>query len=105
MKLILGPRFVDHPTYDEKVKDYREGFLDEYQCLIYVPTDKRNENSVFSHLKVKDIKKFMYEVYTDELFTMIDLEEFIKNEVENKGIVVIDEIDKLVRSVKLELSL
>lgn len=41
----------------------------------------------------------MYEVYTDELFSMIDMEEFIKNEVENKGIVVIDEIDKLVRSV------
>lgn len=30
---------------------------------------------------------------------MIDLEEFVKNEIETKGIVVIDEIDKLVRSV------
>lgn len=41
----------------------------------------------------------MYEVYTDELFSMIDMEEFVKNEIENKGIVVIDEIDKLVRTV------
>lgn len=40
----------------------------------------------------------MFEVYTDELFAMIDMEEFVKSEVENKGIVVIDEIDKLVRS-------
>jgi hypothetical protein len=40
----------------------------------------------------------MYEVYTDELFAMIDLDDFIKSEIETKGIVVIDEIDKLVRS-------
>ena len=41
----------------------------------------------------------MFEVYTDELFSQIDLDEFVKNEIETKGIVVIDEIDKLVRSV------
>jgi ATP-dependent protease HslVU (ClpYQ) ATPase subunit len=29
---------------------------------------------------------------------MIDIEQFVKDEIENKGIVVIDEIDKLVRS-------
>ncbi len=29
---------------------------------------------------------------------MIDMEEFIKNEIETKAIVVIDELDKLVRS-------
>lgn len=74
--------------------------LDEYYCLLYVPTDRKTENSLFSHLKVKDIRKFMFEVYTDELFAMIDMEEFVKSEVENKGIVVIDEIDKLVRSVR-----
>ena len=39
----------------------------------------------------------MYEVYTDELFSMIDMEEFVKNEIESKAIIVIDEIDKLVR--------
>lgn len=58
------------------------------------------QDHTFSHLKVKDIRKYMYEVYTDELFSMIDMEEFVKNEIETKGIVVIDEIDKLVRSVR-----
>lgn len=53
----------------------------------------------FSYIKVKDIRKYMFEVYTDELFSQIDLDEFVKNEIETKGIVVIDEIDKLVRSV------
>ena len=40
----------------------------------------------------------MYDAYLEELFTMIDLEDFVKDEIEGKGIVVIDEIDKLVRS-------
>ena len=41
----------------------------------------------------------MFEVYTDELFGRIDLDEFVKTEIETKAIVVIDEIDKLVRTV------
>lgn len=52
----------------------------------------------FSYIKVKDIKKYMFEVYTDELFGQIDLDDFVRSEIESKGIVVIDEIDKLVRT-------
>ncbi len=34
----------------------------------------------------------------DELFRVSDMETFVKDEIEGKGIIVIDEIDKLVRS-------
>jgi len=51
-----------------------------------------------NHLKIKEIRKYMYEIYAEDLFKIIDVEEFVKNEIENKAIVVIDEIDKLVRS-------
>ena len=51
-----------------------------------------------SHLKVKEIRNYMYEIYAEELFKIIDVEEFVKSEIENKAIVVIDEIDKLVRA-------
>jgi ATP-dependent protease Clp ATPase subunit len=34
----------------------------------------------------------------DELFRIADMETFVKDEIEGKAIVVIDEIDKLVRS-------
>ena len=34
----------------------------------------------------------------DELFRIADMETFVKDEIEGKGIIVIDEIDKLVRS-------
>jgi ATP-dependent HslUV protease ATP-binding subunit HslU len=47
---------------------------------------------------VKEIRKHMYDAYLEDLFGMIDIEQFVKDEIENKGIVVIDEIDKLVRS-------
>ena len=47
---------------------------------------------------MKDIRKYMYEVYMEELFVIADMENFIKDEIEGKGIVVIDGIDKLVRS-------
>ena len=40
----------------------------------------------------------MYEAYLEELFSLIDMENFVKDEIEGKAIVVIDEIDKLVRS-------
>lgn len=51
----------------------------------------------FTSLKIKDIRNYMYEIYAEELFKYIDIDEFVKNEIETKGIVVIDEIDKLVR--------
>lgn len=40
----------------------------------------------------------MYEIYAEELFKVIDIEEYVKSEIQNKGIIVIDEIDKLVRA-------
>jgi ATP-dependent protease HslVU (ClpYQ) ATPase subunit len=40
----------------------------------------------------------MYDAYLEDLFQMIDVEQFVKEEIESKAIVVIDEIDKLVRS-------
>ena len=51
----------------------------------------------FTNLKIKDIRNYMYEIYAEELFKYIDIDEFVKNEIETKGIVVIDEIDKLVK--------
>lgn len=40
----------------------------------------------------------MYDAYLEDFFAMIDIEQFVKDEIESKGIIVIDEIDKLVRS-------
>ena len=92
--------------------------MDESYCYVYVPQNvyeygasasaqisssahkfkKEKVQMIFKHLKVKEIRAYMYEVYAEELFKVIDMDEFVKSEIENKGIVVIDELDKLVRS-------
>jgi len=46
---------------------------------------------------VKDIRKNLNELYADLVFKFVDIEELVKKQIEEKGIVVIDEIDKLVR--------
>jgi ATP-dependent HslUV protease ATP-binding subunit HslU len=51
----------------------------------------------FSHLKVREIRAYIYDVFGQQLFKVIDLDEYVRAEIESKGIVVIDEIDKLVR--------
>ena len=49
-------------------------------------------------MKVRELRKHTYDAYLEELMAVIDIDEFVKEEIEGKGIVVIDEIDKLVRS-------
>jgi ATP-dependent protease HslVU (ClpYQ) ATPase subunit len=49
-------------------------------------------------LKIKEIRKYVYEYLMDQLFSYDDMDKFIKDEIESKAIVVIDEIDKIVRS-------
>jgi ATP-dependent protease HslVU (ClpYQ) ATPase subunit len=100
------------------LEDLKNGEMDESYCYLYVPKDvqeygasaaaninnsphnfenSKNKSMTFSHLKIKEIRNYMYEIYAEQLFKVIDIEEFVKSEIENKGIVVIDEIDKLVR--------
>jgi len=106
LKLILGPRLADNTQLAEKQREYREGLLDDYNCFLYIPQmpnaapqDLKRAQQHFSYIKIKDIRKYMFEVFTDELYTLLDVDEFVKSEIESKAIVVIDEIDKLVRSV------
>jgi hypothetical protein len=106
LKMILGPRFADNTQLTEKQREYREGLLDDYNCFLYIPQmpnaapqDIKRAQQHFSYIKIKDIRKYMFEVFTDELYALLDVDEFVKSEIESKAIVVIDEIDKLVRSV------
>ncbi|CDW88847.1 heat shock protein atpase subunit [Stylonychia lemnae] len=103
LKLILGYNTKDKDRFLQKQMQYRNGELDNYQCFILVPGDKNNIQQ-FTFIKVQDIRKYMYEVYTDELFQLIDLDQYIRTEIEQKGIVFIDELDKLVKSVSLNLA-
>lgn len=112
LKLLLGPSYKECSDFSEKEKQLESGELDEWYCYLFVPhmhnhngdyksksssKDKSSPKMNFEQLKIKEIRNYMYEVYAEELFKIIDIEELVKTEVENKAIVVIDEIDKLVR--------
>ena len=72
------------------------GDLEEYSCFLYLPGGKKYFSQI-ANMKVRELRKHMYDAYLEELMAIIDLDDFIKEEIEGKGIVVIDEIDKLVR--------
>ena len=97
LKYIIGPSNDQNPTYNEKYDQLLNKELEEYSCFVYLPGGKKYASQI-TNMKVKDLRKHMYDAYMEELMSMIDLDQFIKDEIEGKGIVVIDEIDKLVRS-------
>ncbi len=56
--------------------------------------DSKKESKV-KVTKVSDIRQRLTLCLTTQLYNLIDLDEFVTKEIEAKGIVVIDEIDKL----------
>jgi len=97
LKCVLGPSHAEPDQLKEKEIELKDGLLEEYECYLYAPGEVKYTQQI-AKLKVREIRKYLYEVYLDELFRIADMETFVKDEIEGKGIVVIDEIDKLVRS-------
>lgn len=66
LKLVLGPGFQESPNLAEKRSEYKSGLLDEYNCFIYIPPITSHEspsaNKQFSYIKVRDVRKYMFEV-------------------------------------------
>lgn len=97
LKYIIGPSNEENPCYEEKHQQLLDGELEDYSCFIYLPGGKKYYSQI-TNMKVRELRSHMYDAYLEELMASIDLDQFIKEEVEGKGIVVIDEIDKLVRA-------
>lgn len=43
MKLVLGPRYMDNKHLKEKLREYREGLIDDYNCFLYIPPEGKKE--------------------------------------------------------------
>ena len=97
LRCLLGPALKDHPLFETRSVELQAGKLEELECYLYAPGEAKYTQQI-AKLKVREIRKYLYEVYMDELFRLSDMETFVKDEIEGKGIIVIDEIDKLVRS-------
>ncbi len=96
MKCLLGPSFNIDEEKNKKIKiDLQNGMLEDYECYLYTETKSKLSSSTIK-LKLKEIRNLVYEALKDEVFQFHDMDSFIKDEIETKGIVIIDEIDKLV---------
>ena len=48
-------------------------------------------------MKVTELKDHMFEIYSHQVFKEVDFDNLVKEQIESKGIVVIDELDKIVK--------
>uniref|UniRef100_A0A7S3CPT0 Uncharacterized protein n=1 Tax=Strombidium rassoulzadegani TaxID=1082188 RepID=A0A7S3CPT0_9SPIT len=116
LKLLNGPGYSQHRDFEDQLEQLRSGELDDFSCFVYMPESQskyavveegkinkkyasfENQLMNFQQLKVKDIRTQLYDFYASELLKNMNTEEFLKREIETKSIIVIDEIDKLVRA-------
>ena len=73
LKYLLGPSESENPTYHEKHQQLLNGELEEYSCFLYLPGGKKYFSQI-SNMKVKELRKHMYDAYLDELMKTIDLD-------------------------------
>lgn len=68
--------------------------------FIYDHHGVKEEKEYIKSVKVRELRSQIENSFTMQLYNMIDVEDFVKREIETKGIIVIDEIDKLASPVK-----
>lgn len=101
LRLILGPGDISEKK-EIRREQLRKGELDELQCFVRITLD--DSNAEIQSMKVKELKARLYEIYSENVMKHLDVEEVIKDLIEAKGMVVIDEIDKLVRQPNMQSS-
>ncbi len=74
---------------------YDQGLLDHYTLHVLNDDNLVKSESKLKQLKVKDLRAQLALCLSTQMYNLIDVDEFVTREIETKGIVVIDEIDKL----------
>jgi ATP-dependent protease HslVU (ClpYQ) ATPase subunit len=90
LKLIFGsaPR-------EERRREYEQGLLDNYPVHQWDDLADGKRDPKVKVVKMSDLRNRITHCLATQLYNLIDLDEFVTKEIETKGIVVIDEIDKL----------
>ena len=86
LKIMMGPNYKEHEHFEQKLEELKNGEMDESYCYLYVPKDvqeygasaaaninnsphnfenSKNKGMTFSHLKIKEIRNYMYEIYAE----------------------------------------
>lgn len=73
LKYLVGPSNEDNPSYGEKYEQLLNGELEEYSCFLYLPGGKKSVTQI-ANMKVKDLRKHMYDAYMEEITNIIDMD-------------------------------
>ncbi len=95
LRLLLGPEWQFHPEHETKAEEYKAGLLDE--ITIYSLNRTRGAYAVEKQSKVRAMREKLIDFYVNRVMANIDIDDFVKREIEGKGIVFIDELDKLAK--------
>jgi hypothetical protein len=55
------------------VQQLEDGLLEEDPCFVYLRGDKKFTQQI-ANLKVKEVRKHMYDAYLEDFFALIDIE-------------------------------
>ena len=119
LDFMLGFDNLDEETRAKKLESLREGLFDDFQVTIELPKDLDDykfdtvedyltyiteltppfERSMDKQtVKVSKARQVLMDYYLMKMHFRIDLKKSAIKKIENEGIVIIDEIDKIVHS-------
>lgn len=94
LTFFLGANCTSNPLYKLYQEKLHSGELDNAEVEIWL------KESTLERFKISDIKKTFYREGYDKLSTVIDFDEMVKKNIEERAIVCVDEFDKLIKDVK-----
>ncbi|EGR30744.1 hypothetical protein IMG5_124570 [Ichthyophthirius multifiliis] len=114
---LLGPNFSNEQIINKKKGDIRNGAMNDRRITIEIPPNLYEKNdfdsimefidylksfkpglnpkNLITRLKLKDAKQQLLQTYEESLYQAVNYEKNALKQVEEEGIVFIDEIDKI----------
>jgi ATP-dependent protease HslVU (ClpYQ) ATPase subunit len=91
---LLGKSYDINPSFRNYQEKLHNGDLDNMDINVWYYDLDRMER-----FKISDIKNYFYTESLDKISNHIDLDEIIRRNIEDRGIICVDEFDKLINQV------
>lgn len=92
-KYLLGKNYIMHRNYNSLVNDLHENKLDRLEIQIWL-----HEMDLVVPFSISSLKKFFFKEAMVKVKSSIEFDDLLIKYIETKGIVCIDEFDKIVKS-------
>lgn len=94
LSYLLGKEYQNHPLFKYYSDMLHSEQLDKIELQLWIA-----DRNKIDKIKIEHIKNHFYEECFDNLSSLIDFDEIIKKQIEERAIVCIDEFDKLIKDV------